>query len=310
MRLGVLDIGSNTVHLLLVDAHPGASPIPFASHKLPLQLLKFMDETGGISEIGQRMLIDFISEASLFAVEHHAEDLLAFATSAIRESSNGPTVLERVSVETGIRLAELSGPEEAAATFFAVRRWYGWGAGNILNLDIGGGSFELAIGADERPDFAVSLPLGAGRLTRDRLRGDPPERTAVEATREHIRATLAGSLESIFEFAAPTFVAGTSKSFRSLARINGAAQQSAGPYAARELKLVDLTGLTTRLSRMKISARVRLPGVSSVRAEQLLAAALVAEEAMTGLGIDSIQICPWALREGLLLQRFDHLNKE
>ena len=310
MRLGVLDIGSNTVHLLLVDAHPGASPIPFASHKLPLQLLKFMDETGGISEIGQRMLIDFISEASLFAVEHHAEDVLAFATSAIRESSNGPTVLERVCVETGIRLAELSGPEEAAATFFAVRRWYGWGAGNILNLDIGGGSFELAIGADEQPDFAVSVPLGAGRLTRDRLRGDPPERKAVEATREHIRATLSESLESIFEFAVPTFVAGTSKSFRSLARINGAAQQSAGPYAARELKLVDLTRLTTRLSRMKISARVRLPGVSSVRAEQLLAAALVAEEAMTGLGIDSIQICPWALREGLLLQRFDHLNTE
>jgi len=310
MRLGVLDIGSNTVHLLLVDAHPGASPIPFASHKLPLQLLKFMDETGGISEIGQRMLIDFISEASLFAVEHHAEDVLAFATSAIRESSNGPTVLERVCVETGIRLAELSGPEEAAATFFAVRRWYGWGAGNILNLDIGGGSFELAIGADEQPDFAVSVPLGAGRLTRDRLRGDPPERKAVEATREHIRATLAESLESIFEFAVPTFIAGASKSFRSLARINGAAQQSAGPYAARELKLIDLTRLTTRLSRMKISARVRLPGVSSVRAEQLLAAALVAEEAMTGLGIDSIQICPWALREGLLLQRFDHLNTE
>ena len=291
MRLGVLDIGSNTVHLLLVDAHPGASPIPFASHKLPLQLLKFMDETGGISEIGQRMLIDFISEASLFAVEHHAEDVLAFATSAIRESSNGPTVLERVCVETGIRLAELSGPEEAAATFFAVRRWYGWGAGNILNLDIGGGSFELAIGADEQPDFAVSVPLGAGRLTRDRLRGDPPERKAVEATREHIRATLAESLESIFEFAVPTFIAGASKSFRSLVRINGAAQQSAGPYAARELKLIDLTRLTTRLSRMKISARVRLPGVSSVRAEQLLPAALVAEKAMTGLGIDLIQIC-------------------
>jgi exopolyphosphatase/guanosine-5'-triphosphate,3'-diphosphate pyrophosphatase len=308
MRLGVLDIGSNTVHLLLVDAHPGASPIPFASHKLPLQLLKFVDDTGAISENGQRELIDFVTEARLFAVEHHAEDVLAFATSAIRESSNGPAVLERVFVETGIRLAELSGPEEAAATFFAVRRWYGWGAGNILNLDIGGGSFELAIGANERPDFAVSVPLGAGRLTRDRLERDPPERTAVGATREHIRATLAGPLESISQFAAPTIVAGTSKSFRSLARINGAAQQSAGPYAARELNLVDLSRLTTRLSRMKISARVQLPGVSFVRAQQLLAAALVAEEAMTGLGIDSIQICPWALREGLLLQRFDHLT--
>jgi exopolyphosphatase/guanosine-5'-triphosphate,3'-diphosphate pyrophosphatase len=76
------------------------------------------------------------------------------------------------------------------------------------------------------------------------------------------------------------------------------------------LKLVDLSRLTTRLGRMKISARVQLPGVSGVRAEQLLAAAVVAEEAMTGLGIDTIQICPWALREGLLLQRFDHLSKE
>ena len=308
MRLGVLDIGSNTVHLLLVDAHPGASPIPFASHKLPLQLLSFVDETGAISEAGQHALVAFVTEAALFAAEHHAEDLLAFATSAVRESSNGPAVLERVFVETGIRLAELSGPEEAAATFFAVRRWYGWGAGNILNLDIGGGSFELAIGANEQPDFAVSLPLGAGRLTRDRLNGDPPERRALEATREHIRATLAGPLESIFRCAVPTIVSGTSKSFRSLARINGAAQQSAGPYATRELKLIELSRLTARLSRMKISTRVQLPGVSLVRAEQLLAAALVAEEAMTGLGIDSMQICPWALREGLLLQRFDHLS--
>jgi exopolyphosphatase/guanosine-5'-triphosphate,3'-diphosphate pyrophosphatase len=308
MRLGVLDIGSNTVHLLLVDAHPGASPVPFASHKLPLQLLKFVDETGAISESGQYELIDFVTEASLFAAEHHAEDVLAFATSAIRESSNGPAVLERVFVETGIRLAELSGPEEAAATFFAVRRWYGWGAGNILNLDIGGGSFELAIGANEQPDFAVSVPLGAGRLTRDRLDGDPPDRTAIEVAREHIRETLAAPIEAISQFSSPTIVAGTSKSFRSLARINGAAQQSAGPYAARELKLVDLSRLTTKLRRMKISARMQLPGVSFVRAEQLLAAALVAEEAMSGLGIDSIQICPWALREGLLLQRFDHLT--
>gem|GEM_PF-4013871 len=86
------------------------------------------------------------------------------------------------------------------------------GVGNILNLDIGGGSFELAIGENEQPDFAVSVPLGAGRLTRDRLQGAPPESTS--------------------QFAVPTIVAATSKSFRSLARIDGAAQQSAGPYAA------------------------------------------------------------------------------
>lgn len=310
MRLGVLDIGSNTVHLLLVDAHAGASPIPFASHKQPLQLLKFVDEAGTISEAGQRALIDFVSDASTFAAEHDAEDLLAFATSAIRESSNGAAVLERVHTETGIKLTELSGSQEAAATFFAVRRWYGWGAGTILNLDIGGGSFEVAIGSDEQPDVAVSVPLGAGRLTRDRLVGDPPPRQSVTATRELIRATLTHPIAAIRQGGPPTMAAGTSKSFRSLARITGAAQRSAGPYAPRELLLPDLSRLTARLSRMDISARVQLPGVSPVRAEQLLAAALVAEEAMLALNIDKLYICPWALREGILLQRFDHLTGE
>src|ERR1700710_2897335 len=104
MRLGVLDIGSNTVHLLLVDAHPGARPIPFGSFKRALQLVAYLDADGAISELGQRELLDFISEAAEFARSNNAEDVLAFATSAIRESANGLAVLARVHNETGIRL--------------------------------------------------------------------------------------------------------------------------------------------------------------------------------------------------------------
>jgi exopolyphosphatase/guanosine-5'-triphosphate,3'-diphosphate pyrophosphatase len=308
MRLGVLDIGSNTVHLLLVDAHPGARPIPFASHKRPLQLVAFLDDGGAISAAGQSELIDFIREATEFAATHEAEDVLAFATSAIRESANGAEVLERVYAETGIRLIELSGPDEAAATFLAVRRWYGWGAGTILNLDIGGGSFELALGADEQPEFAVSVPLGAGRLSWDLLDGDPPTARSVKAARKYIRATLEEPVADILKLGSPTIVAGTSKSFRSLARITGAAPRAAGPFVHRELRLHDLTLWASRLAAMSSADRAELPGVSTVRATQLLAAALVAEAAMEGLGIDSVQICPWALREGLILRRFDHLR--
>lgn len=308
MRLGVLDIGSNTVHLLLVDAHPGARPLPFASHKRDLQLVAFLDRRGAISDVGQRELIDFIREATDFARQNSAEDVLAFATSAIREATNGQAVLTRVAAETGIDLIELTGEQEAAATFLAVRRWYGWGAGTILGLDIGGGSFELAMGADEQPSLSVSLPLGAGRVTRDLLAADPPTAKSVRMAREYIRSTLEKPISEFSELGTPTIVAGSSKSFRSLARISGAAQQAAGLYVPRELKLRDVSLWANRLAAMSAADRSELPGVSVTRAKQLLAAALVAEETMHGLGIAAVQICPWALREGILLRRFDQLT--
>jgi exopolyphosphatase/guanosine-5'-triphosphate,3'-diphosphate pyrophosphatase len=303
-----LDIGSNTVHLLLIEAHPGARPIPFASHKRSLQLVAFLDENGAISEVGQRELIEFITEAVQVAHDNEAEDLLAFATSAIREATNGAAVLARVQQETGVGLEELSGPEEAAATFLAVRRWYGWGSGTLLSLDIGGGSFEMAIGADEQPDLALSVPLGAGRLTRDLLPGDPPSSRKITTARAHIRTVLDDQLSELKQHGSPTIVAGSSKSFRSLARVTGAAERAAGIYVPRELTLRKLKKLTRRLTTMSIADRAALPGVSSIRAPQLLAAAMVAEEAMTSLGIDVVQICPWALREGILLHRFDTLS--
>ena len=96
-------------------------------------------------------LLDFVREAARFAARHGAEDMLAFCTSAIREAANGQQVLDRVLAETGVELGELSGEQEAGMTYHAVRRWYGWGAETILDLDIGGGSFEMAIGSDEFP---------------------------------------------------------------------------------------------------------------------------------------------------------------
>ncbi|MHC5797778.1 Ppx/GppA family phosphatase [Lacisediminihabitans sp. FW035] len=307
MRLGVLDIGSNTVHLLVIDAHPGARPIPFTSHKRPLQLIEFLDDDGSISVTGQDKLIEFVTDATNLAKEHGAEDMMAFATSAIREATNGQAVLARVFAETGTPLIELSGPEEAAATFLAVRRWYGWGSGTILNLDIGGGSFELAMGADEQPGLALSVPLGAGRLTRDFLDADPPTAKSIKALRRHIRAILDDPIADIERRGSPTIVTATSKSFRSLARLTGSAPRASGPYVRRELRVHDLALWAARLSAMSSADRAELPGVSAIRSRQLLAAAIVAQTAMEGLAIESVQICPWALREGLILRRFDHL---
>jgi len=307
MRLGVLDIGSNTVHLLLVDAHPGARPVAFASHKRPLSLVAYLDDSGGINEEGQQELISFVREAWDFAGQHQAEDMLAFCTSAIREAANGTEVLARVQRETGVVLDELTGPQEAAMTLVAVRRWYGWGAGTILDLDIGGGSFEMAIGHDEQPDAAVSVPLGAGRVTRDWLPGELPSARNMREAAEYIRTTLEAALGEFDGAGRPDLTVGTSKTFRSLARITGAAPSAAGPYVRRELRRRDLALWTHRLAAMPVADRANLPGVSVIRAPQLLAGAMVAHTAMELFKVEVMQICPWALREGLILKRFDHL---
>ncbi|WP_045730468.1 Ppx/GppA phosphatase family protein [Pseudarthrobacter chlorophenolicus] len=307
MRLGVLDIGSNTVHLLLVDAHPGARPLPFASHKRPLSLVQYLEPDGSISDEGQHELTEFVLEAWEFAARHKAEDLLAFCTSAIREATNGPEVLARVKHETTVTLQELTGSEEASMTFFAVRRWHGWGAGPILNLDIGGGSFEMAFGQDELPEVATSVPLGASRLTRDWLDEDPPSAKSVKELRRYIRSTLKPAVREFDGLGRANLVAGTSKTFRSLARIAGAAPSAAGPYVKRELNATDLGVWAQRISAMKAEDRLHLPGVSEARAHQLLAGALVAEAALELFKFKKLRICPWALREGLILRRLDQL---
>ncbi len=304
MRLGVLDVGSNTVHLLVVDAHPGARPWPAYSHKTELRLAELVETDGTIGAQGAARLQRLVAEALQVAEDQGSEELIAFATSALREASNGDAVINDIRAGTGVDLEVLSGFDEARLTFLAVRRWFGWSAGRLLVLDIGGGSLELAVGIDEEPDAAISLPLGAGRLTRDWLPTDPPGDKDVKALRKFVRAEIAKQLRP-FALAGMDRSVGTSKTFRSLARIAGAAPSSEGPYVRRALELAALKAWVPRLARLSAAQRGELPGVSPGRAGQLLAGALVAEAAMELLGISHLEIGPWALREGIILRRLD-----
>jgi exopolyphosphatase / guanosine-5'-triphosphate,3'-diphosphate pyrophosphatase len=230
MRLGVIDVGSNTVHLLVVDAHVGGHPLPASSHKIELRLSEHVQPDGNIDPAGADALVQFTKECLTVAEDQGVEDLLAFATSAIREAPNGEAVLARVLDETGVELQVLDGEDESRLTFLAARRWFGWSSGRLLVIDIGGGSLELAAGLDEVPDAALSLPLGAGRLTRAALhQQDPPDPAEVKAVRKQVRADIARVLRDITRAGAPDRAVGTSKTMRSLARIAGAASSSEGP---------------------------------------------------------------------------------
>ncbi|MFF8394146.1 Ppx/GppA family phosphatase [Streptomyces sp. NPDC016172] len=308
MRLGVLDVGSNTVHLLVVDAHPGACPLPAHSHKAELRLAQLLDDDGAIGPHGVDRLVSVIKEALQAAEDKGAEEVLPFATSAVREARNADDVLERVRAETGVELQVLTGSEEARLTFLAARRWFGWSAGKLLVLDIGGGSLEIAYGMDEEPDAAASLPLGAGRLTAGWLPGDPPGPDEVRALRRHVRTEIARTVGEFSRLGTPDHVVATSKTFKQLARIAGAARSAEGLYVQRELKRESLEEWVPRLAGMTEAERAELPGVSEGRAGQLLAGALVAEAALDLFGVERVEICPWALREGVILRRLDHME--
>jgi exopolyphosphatase / guanosine-5'-triphosphate,3'-diphosphate pyrophosphatase len=197
MRVGVLDIGSNTGHLLVVDARGGAPPMPAWSPRL---------------------------------------------------------------------------------TFLAVRRWFGWSSGRLAVFDIGGGSLELAVGSDEAPDLR--------RTVRQRIARD------------------AGTLARVL----PDHSVATSKTFRSLARVCGAAPSAEGPLVRRVLDAATLRDRLPGLVAMPTREIAELPGVSPDRAHQILAGALVADAVMDLFGLSELEICPWALREGIILERLDRIS--
>jgi exopolyphosphatase/guanosine-5'-triphosphate,3'-diphosphate pyrophosphatase len=312
MRLGVLDVGSNTVHLLVVDAHSGAHPWPAHSQKSALRLAERIGRNGMLTRDGADALVSATTAARAAAAQLGTDDFMAFATSAVRDATNSADVLARVRNETGVELRVLSGTEEARLTFLAVRRWFGWSAGRLLVVDIGGGSLEMAVGIDEDPAVALSVPLGAGRLTRrlpgngDRATRVPPVE-AIDDLSAHIEAILGSVVGEVTAGGWDRPVA-TSKTFRMLARICGAAPSAAGLWAPRSLRLAALRQVIGFIRRMSPAALAEIEGVSPDRAHQVLAGALVAEATMRRLAIDEVAICPWALREGVILRRLDALD--
>ena len=308
MRLGVLDVGSNTVHLLVVDAHPGARPLPASSHKDDLRLAEHLRPDGRIAAEGARALVRFVQSCLEIAEDQGVEELLTFATSALREAGNGEQVLAQVREETGVDLRVLTGGDEARLTFLAVRRWFGWSAGRLAVFDIGGGSLEIAGGSEEAPDVAWSLPLGAARLARTWFGGDRPDDEAVRQLRRQIRADIASNAGHLLRPGVPDRAAATSKTFRSLARICGAAPSGDGRLVPRVLERATLSAWIPKLIALNVDELAALPGVSPSRTHQIVPGALVAEACMDIFDLPALEICPWALREGVILERLDQIS--
>ena len=304
MRLGVLAVGSNTVHLQIVDTSPGARPNPTFNYKEELKLTQYISEDNLVSDEGIEKLRSSIKRAIEQSASVQTQELLPFATSALREASNGEEIINSINKDFKIDLQVLSGEEEAKLTFLAARRWFGWSSGRLLVIDIGGGSLEMAVGVDESPEIATSLPLGAARLTKDFLKGDPYTDKSIRALRDHIENKLEQILPSLVKHQDTDRAIATSKTLRTLARLSGDWFDGSG----KNITVESVRKISAKLSEMDESTRAKLPGVSENRASQIVAGAFVAESVMRNLDIKELEICPWALREGVVLKWMDWME--
>lgn len=300
-QAGVLDVGCHSALLTVVRRRPGTVLEPVFSRKVRLSLHETLDHDGRLEKAGMKSVERAVAEAVAADPRLRGPEVFAFATSVIRDAPNRDEVIARVARTTGTRLRVLTGEEEARLAYVAARQWAGPTDGELLVLDIGGGTVEIASGTGDRPRVVNSLPLGARRITRDWLPGGTaPSPRRLTKVLQHLRE----SLEAVPDLprAEPGGrVLACSKTFEQLARL--AAARSRTRRTGRRLTLPQLLSAVSLLADAPPSRRAKLPGISRHRAEQSLAGALVAQALMEACGAKSVEICPWSTREGLLLER-------
>jgi exopolyphosphatase / guanosine-5'-triphosphate,3'-diphosphate pyrophosphatase len=305
MRMAVLDVGSQAVNLVLADTGgrtDGKLPFTTKAWKTRTGVAACLRPDGLIGAPGRDRCASAVAEAADRVRRAGVERVFAYGTAAIRDAPNREQVLDEIESRAGIRLGLLAGVEEAELTFLAARCWLSRPTRTMLLLDIGGGTIEVASGHGQVPESALSLPLGAGRMTREFFgAADPPPRRAVRHLHRHVRAEIHAAAK-LQAWAAPRTVVAASRTFYQLSRLTGAPPMRHGPHRSRTVQRAALRKWIERLARIPAAKRERLPGVSAHRATQILAGAVVAYELMGEFEAGKAQITPWGLREGVLLR--------
>lgn len=296
MRLGVLDVGSQGAHLDVLAVRAGRAVRVLGVVKCPNRLAASLGADGTIAPDGVERLVGSVGRAVRAARRAGLREVVAFGTSSIRDAPNRAEVLARVAESCGIELGFISGEHDAQLTYRGALEWTGPRARHVFVADVGGGTLELAAGDARAAQWAVSVPLGAGRLTRTRLPGDPPKPKHVERLRTRLNRDLA-ALRGTRCAPVPqdALVLATSKTLAQLAALTGGRDARGLPVITRRA----LNRHIPRLAGMRTAERARLNGVSAGRAPQILAGALVAEAVMDVFGLRCLTVCPSALREGI-----------
>jgi len=301
IRVCVIDLGTNSFHAVIVDAHPNGSFRVVDRMKEMVRLGKVGLSANTLPEEAMERGMQALQRIHLLASGWGASEFLAFATSAIREATNGGAFIQRVRRELGLRIRPISGEQEAQLIFQGVRRTIEMGAPSLL-VDIGGGSVEFIVAADGESVFARSLKLGAARLTERFVTTDPLSPTERDQIRAHVRETVSSVIEACRAYDVSSII-GSSGTMKSLARValeegrNGTQTVFQRTFSRAEVR--------TALKWVIGSAadeRVEHPAIDPKRVDQIGAGAVLLDTLLGELpAVTHFRVSQNALREGMVV---------
>ncbi|NJL37643.1 MAG: Ppx/GppA family phosphatase [Leptolyngbyaceae cyanobacterium SM1_4_3] len=305
--LAAIDVGTNSIHMVVVKIQPVIPAFTIiAKEKTTVRLGDRDRDTGRLTSQAMARAMDALKRCKEIAQSLNAEDIVAVATSAVREAPNGAAFLQQIETELRLMVNLISGQEEARRIYLGVLSGMKFGNQPHIIIDIGGGSTELVLGDSHEPRTLSSTKVGAVRLTADFISTDPISNSEFNYLQAFVRGMLERSVEEVqahLKAGELPRLVGTSGTIESLAIIH--AREKLGvipaPLNGYQFSLKDLRDIVNQLRKLSYEERLNVPGMSDRRAEIIVAGAVILQEAMTLLGMETVTICERSLREGVVV---------
>lgn len=305
--LAAIDLGTNSLHMVIVRVEPSLPAFSIIEReKDTVRLGDRHPETGELKPEVMERAITTLRRFLEIAKSLNVQSIIAVATSAVREAPNGKDFLQQVEAELGLSVDLISGQEEARRIYLGVLSGMEFNSHPHIIIDIGGGSTEIILGDSHEPRFLSSTKIGAVRLTAERITTDPISNNQFQFLQAYIRGMLERPVLELRAHLQPDEtprLVGTAGTIETLATI--VARENNGtvpsPLAGFELSLKDLRELVNRLRKLNNTERAAIPGMSDRRSEIILAGAMILQEAMTLLHMESLVVCERSLREGVIV---------
>ncbi|HYW70733.1 MAG TPA: Ppx/GppA phosphatase family protein [Pyrinomonadaceae bacterium] len=316
MKIGAIDIGSNSIKLVVVDAAASDSFAVLAREKDMVRLGHETLRYGKLSPAAIERAVDCISRFRSIAEARGAERILAVATASVREASNAAQFIREVQRKANVSVEVLSPIEEGRLIGLAAAEACTGSTKSLLNIDIGGGSTEISLMRDGAPAALLSVKLGAVGLTEQFITSDPPKSKDLRALKDEIRAALERPARELKgeHWQSATGTSGTILAIGTALRLRALDSAETETEGARpagdEIELARLLAFNARTAELNASERRLVPGISSQRSEIIVAGGQILEGVMRALAINSLRTCSWALREGVLIDRLREIEAQ
>ncbi|MEO9478017.1 MAG: Ppx/GppA phosphatase family protein [Cyclobacteriaceae bacterium] len=310
MRIAVIDMGTNTFHLMIVDVMDGEWKIIYRE-KTAVRIGKDGINQGKITQEAEQRALDSLIKFKEVITAEKVNKVFATATSAIRNAKNGQDIVSRISAETGIEVNVISGLQEAEHIYYGVKKAMDIGSAPALVMDIGGGSIEFIIGNSSEIFWKQSFEIGGQRLVEKFHRHDPIQSNEVDELKVYLETELQELFDAYESFKPETLI-GSSGTFDTLSDIFLLSSGTSRPENLTEypLSIGAFHEILEDLRAKNRAQRLEIPGMIPLRVDMIVVACVLIDFIIEKLQIKNIRVSAYALKEGVLLSTIRDLEKE